>query len=233
VEEADLNDIASKLDSFAETQLPTMLETVAGPISKRLLKTLKSSWPTEATLQQNDFSEFRKRLEERWGTPLSQLRMLLTISREWCQETCNRDRRLKTDGNLHLRDVLIRLLVRGCQVTDEIICLLENGFADGAMARWRTLHETGIVAAVISQHGEDIVGRYVAHQAIESKRAMDKYKKCCEQLGYKPISEQASKKITKAYEAAIKRYGEDFKGDYGWAAAHLKKKRPTFADLEV
>jgi len=233
LDEADLNDIASKLDSFAETQLPTLLETASGPISKHLLKTLKLSWPTEAALQQNDFREFRKRLEERWGIPLSQLRMLLTIAREWCQETCNRDRSLKIDKQLDLRDILIRLLVRACQVTDEIICLLENGFADGAMARWRTLHEIGIVAAVISQHGEDLVERYVAHQAVESKRAMDKYTKSCEELGYKPMSERACKKINKAYEAAVARYGAEFKGDYGWAAAHLKKKRPTFADLEV
>ena len=54
-----------------------------------------------------------------------------------------------------VRVLLIRL-VRACQVTDEIICLLENGFADGAMARWRTLHEIAVVAVVISQHGENL-----------------------------------------------------------------------------
>lgn len=28
------------------------------------------------------------------------------------------------------------------------------------------------------------------------------------------------------------RYGKSFKSDYGWAAFHLNKDRPTFADLE-
>jgi len=41
------------------------------------------------------------------------------------------------------------------------------------------------------------------------------------------------KKIEKAYDAAIAKHGEAFKSDYGWAAEHLKKKRPTFADLEA
>ena len=128
---------------------------------------------------------------------------------------------------------MVRFLVRSCQVTDEIICLLENGFADGAMARWRTLHEIGVVAAVISKHEEDIAERYVAHQAVESKRAMKKYLDCYEALGYRPISARTKNKVEKAYDAAIARYGDSFKSDYGWAAHHLKKVRPSFADLEA
>ena len=89
------------------------------------------------------------------------------------------------------------------------------------------------MAAVISQHGESIAERYVAHQAIESKRAMNKYLSCCGPLGYRPLSVRAVKKITKAYDAAIVRYGKEFDADYGWAALHLKKKRVTFADLEA
>ena len=229
----DLEEITRALNSFCETQLPELFHYIAGPFAKSLLTTLKSNWADEQAFQQAEFSEFRKNLENRWGEPIGKLRMLLSISREWCQEVYVREMRLKTDNKTHLRDVLIRLLVRACQVTDEIICLLENGFADGAMARWRTLHEIGVVAAVISQHGEGIVERYVAHQAVESKRAMDKYMECCERLGYKAIPERERQKITKAYDAAVVRYGKNFKSDYGWAATHLKNERPTFTDLEV
>jgi hypothetical protein len=203
VEEDDIKEIVSKLDSFGETQLDRLIETVADPIVTRLLKTLKSGWADEYIFQQAELSAFRARLENRWGIPLSQLRMLLTISREWCQETCNHDTNLKIDNKIHLNDLLVRQLVRASQVADEIICFLENGFADGAMARWRTLHETAIVASVISQHGEDIVERYIAHEAVESKRALEKYDNCHEQLGYKPISEGERKTIIKSYEAAI------------------------------
>lgn len=132
-----------------------------------------------------------------------------------------------------LKDILTRQHVRACQVTDEILCLLENGFADGAMARWRTLHEIGVVAAVISRHGENIAQRYLAHQAVESKRAMNKYLDCYRQLGYKPLPAREVKKVEKAYAAAVAKYGEAFKSEYGWAAEHLKKKRPTFTDLEA
>ncbi len=233
LKETDLDEMTHALDRFCKTQLPKLLPDVAGRISKTVLKDLKSRWVHEQALQETELSEFRKRLEDRWGKPLGQLRMLITMTREWCQEAHNHVNSLKTSKKKQVREILIRLLVRACQVTDEIICLLENGFADGAMARWITLHEIGVVATVISHHGESIAERYVAHQAVESKRAMNKYLSCCAPLEYKPLSAREVKKIIKAYDAAIAKYGKDFDADYGWATLHLKKKRVTFSDLEA
>jgi hypothetical protein len=96
------------------------------------------------------------------------------MSREWCRYINVRESSRRKSKNRQSRRVLIRLLVRACQVTDEILCLLENGFAGGAMARWRTRHEIAVVAAVILQHSDEISKRYLAHQHVESKRAMDK-----------------------------------------------------------
>jgi len=84
-----------------------------------------------------------------------------------------------------------------------------------------------------SKLGEDIAERYVAHQAVESRRAMKKYMDCCVDLGYRPVGAREVERIEKRYDAAIARYGHTFKSDYGWAAHHLKKTRPTFADLEA
>ena len=233
IDDAEIDEIIRQLHHFFDNQLDELLPALARRVAKSVLKHLKSRWPDEEKFQNADFVEFRRGLEERWSVPLGQLRMLLTMSREWCQWTLDRENSL---GNKRkkkwLKEILVRLLVRGCQVTDEIICLLQNGFADGAMARWRTLHEITVVAAVISQHGESIAERYIAHQAVESKRAMDKYLGCCAQLGYKPLSAREQEKIQLAFDKAISQYGKSFKSDYGWAAAHLKKDRPTFADLE-
>jgi hypothetical protein len=62
---------------------------------------------------------------------------------------------------------------------------------------------------------------------------MDKYLACYKQVGYKPLPVRAQKKILRNYDKAIVLYGNSFKSDYGWAAAHLGKDRPTFADLEA
>jgi hypothetical protein len=159
--------------------------------------------------------------------------MLLTMTREWCHNLSMRESRRLKHKNKSTRKLLIRLLARACQVTDEILCLLENGFADGAMASWRTLHEIAVVAEVILPYGNDITERYIDHQAVESKRALDKYKVSAPSLGYKPMPARNQAKIAKAYDKAIATYGKTFKTDYGWAAKHLKKDRPTFADLET
>jgi Family of unknown function (DUF5677) len=230
--EADANEISNAFDRFTEEQLPKLLPEVAHRVSKIVLKRLESSWQAEHAQQEADLVGFRQRLEERWGKPLGQLRMLLTMSREWCQWTHRRYESEKRSKNKQLRTILIRLLVRGCQVTDEIICLLENGFADGAMARWRTLHEITVVAAVIAQHGDAITERYLDHQAVESKRALDKYLGCYRDLGYRPLTARQQEKIVEAFDKAIAKYGPSFRTDYGWAALHLKNQRPTFADLE-
>jgi hypothetical protein len=232
INDSDFEEVIRGLERFYDEQLPALLPPMAGKISKNVLKNLKSQWPNENSLQEVDILEFRKRMDGRWGKPLGQLRMLLTMAREWCQEINVRESRRRKHRNSRLRKLLIRLLVRGCQVTDEILCLLENGFADGAMARWRTLHEIAVVAAVILQYGDEIAERYINHQAVESKRAMDKYIACSPQLGYRPMTRRMQARITKAYEKVIAKYGKNFHSDYGWAAHHLKKDRPNFTHLE-
>ncbi|MFL6387187.1 MAG: DUF5677 domain-containing protein [Terriglobales bacterium] len=230
--ETDADEITQAADRFCETQLPKLLVNMAAKTSRTILKDLKSRWATENSLQSEEISEFRKRLERRWGEPLDQLRMLLTVSREWFEGRHKREISQTAHKDEEFREIIARLLARACQVTDEIICLLENGFADGAMARWRTLHEIAVVSAVISQHGSSIAERYVAHQAVESKRALDKHMECYKKLGEKPIPQREQKKILKAYDSAIARYGKAFKYLYGWAAFHLQKEKPTFANLE-
>lgn len=230
---ADSDEIEKAIENFCTTQLPKILLEIAQKTAWSVLKTLRERWPSEHAQQEEGLDGFRERLQERWGPAIGRLRMVLTISREWCQEAFQREEARKQRKPEKLRKLLIRLLVRACQVTDEIACLLENGFADGAMARWRTLHEIAVVATVISQHGENMAERYLAHQFVESKRAMDKYRSCCQQLGYGPLPLREQKKIQRNYERVCVKYGKPFKTDYGWAAFHLNSNRPTFADLEA
>ena len=76
----------------------------------------------------------------RWGKGLDLLRMLLTISREFGEEAHAKARRSRARSSRYRTDVLLRLHACACQVAGEIIKLMESGRADGAMARWRTLH---------------------------------------------------------------------------------------------
>lgn len=232
----DLADLDQTIERF-NAQLPGLLAEFTDKESRSLFKTLKGKWPEEHALQQQEMSEFRERLEERWGEGLTLLRMLLTVAREIGGQRLAYD--LKTGKDRRLRQVLSRLHARACQIMAEIIVLLENGFADGAMARWRTMHEISVVATVVAEGGDDLAELYVQHQKVEAKRALEDYEQCHADIGYRPMPKADVKRILKAFDEVIARYGSDFAKPYGWAAGHLRKlhglkpkQQATFGDLQ-
>lgn len=130
-------------------------------------------------------------------------------------------------------DTLHRLHARACQIVFEIITLMENGLADGAMARWRTLHEITFVATLLAEHGEDLAIRYRAHDFVEAKRAMDRYILHHEDLGYAAPRMSEIRKVEEGYAEVLATYGDNFGSEYGWAAHHLKLRKPRLIDLEA
>lgn len=229
--EKDTARLSELTGEFVE-RLPAIIENATRNAADTLRKTLKRGWPEQSAYESAMLDGFRGRLEARWGKGFDLLRMLLTACRELGEDTTKRLGRSKASKNRTVRSLLVRLHARACQITAEIITLMENGFADGAMARWRTLYEVGIVATVIAEGGEALAKCYVEHEAVESKFAMDEYARCYAALGYKPISDRERRRVERAFAAAVKAYGSDFGKPYGWAAGHLKKKRVTFRDLE-
>lgn len=214
-------------------ELPRLIEEVSKKFPKDLLKVLKSSWPEREAYETALHLDFQERLTERWGEAFSLMRMLLTTCREMGEAALKRLAKSRSDKKRITRSILLRLHARACQITAEIITLMENGFADGAMARWRTLYEIGVVAAVIADAGDEVARRYIDHDAIESKAALDEYDRCYALLGYRPVPVRERERTEHAYQTLVRKYGQDFRSPYGWAAMLLKRKRPTFGDLET
>ena len=128
--------------------------------------------------------------------------------------------------------VVTRLHSRACQTMGEIIALLKAGYADGAMARWRTLHEISVILNFIVENGEDVAIKYADHKAIHIYKSAKEYCRYYERLGYEPMTEEEFSAVRTDYEKQIEKYGAPFKNDYGWAAEALNMTRPTFRDME-
>jgi hypothetical protein len=223
----DIVQIEKAIDGF---QYDTVLRTLSDDLSNSTFRNLRRGWKKEFSAQQIELTEFRTRLERRWGKALGKLRMLLTLAREWSQSMVGRKQK---NGKLsQYDDVILRLYVRACQVVGEIIILLENGYADGAMARWRTLHEIATVAAVISHFGPEIAERYVQYQIVEAYRSLLAYDRNYKALGYRPATKKRAAKTKSDFDAALLKYGKPFGKEYGWAVSYLKKDHITFAMLE-
>ena len=236
ITDEDIEYVVKATERFENEQLAGVVDKAGDDIANLLLKFLSSRDGLKNLRRiQGDVEAFKERLEHRWGKPLGKLRMLLAIVTEWGEGIYERRRRVKGGKLSHLDDVVLRLHVRACQVTSEIIVLLENGYADGAMARWRTLHEITIVAAVIAKFGEELAERYVYYQIVESFGALKAYERNHEALGFKPSTKKQSAKTRKEYVKILQRYGKKFGEEYGWAAYHLQvgeRQRVSFARLE-
>jgi hypothetical protein len=157
--------------------------------------------------------------------------MLVTIGREF-GDNFPRDLRDADRRRAPITiEVLVRLHARACQVADEVICLLSHGFADGAVARWRTLHEIAIVSLFLCEHGDELAERYKAHDIVETRRVALQYEKYWKRLRLKAITTAELVEIEKRYTAAVEKYGAEFKKQYGWAAKHLSNPNPSIADI--
>lgn len=226
----DFQELSTKISNFCNIELPKIIQDISRKAGKGLFGDLKRSWKKEYKLQTLESYRFKRNLQRRWHKPLALLSMLLTVARELGDTYISKNQ--SNSNSQYLFYVLIRLHCRACQVTAEIITLLEAGYADGAMARWRTLHEITTIAFIIDHYGEEIAERYLAHEAIENKHAMDDYIRHVSHLGYTPIPEDEKEIVSAEYDEMIKKYGKVFDSHYGWAAYHLNKNKVTLFNLE-
>ena len=177
--------------------------------------------------------EFNRRLALRWKKPFELLRIQIALAVE-LGESLNKSLRKtrKRSKNFVVVDVLTRLHARACQVACEVETLLRNGLADGALSRWRTLHELAVVELFIHQEGPEVAERYLSHVNIDSLKAAKQYVQFAPLLGYAAIPKRHMARLQRAAQELEKRFGKPFLSDYGWAADTLKNKSPTFVQIE-
>lgn len=173
-----------------------------------------------------------------WNTAFDLLEALISLCLEMGDEFRQRFSSDKKGEGDVVFYALERLHARGCQVSSEILSLLRSGFADGAHARWRTLHEISVVALFISSRDSQLAERYLAHSAIgEYQRALQ-YRKHSETLSYAPMSDDDFEQIKSNFEVVKEKYKDEFdspdwfRNDYWWASQVLNNQRPNFALIE-
>lgn len=213
-------------------KLPQFINKESRTLAANIFVRLKERWPGQRQWQRNALGGFRRRLQRRWREGLELLEMLVIISREFGSDLNDEFRSLAYANQKHKVEVLTRLHARSCQVGEEILALLNHGFADGASARWRTLHEIAVTALFISANNDDLAERYILHQVVESRRAAAEYQEACKRLGEKPLTRRELRTIEASYQILLKRFGREFKEPYGWAAHQLQTPRPTLKDIE-
>ncbi|MEM1133449.1 MAG: DUF5677 domain-containing protein [Pseudomonadota bacterium] len=229
--EDDGLELERMFDKF-QGSLNEIIEKMTKTAVNEMLSRYQKDWHQFRRAEDRYVTNFRNNLEDRWGVALDGLRLLLDLCRDEGEKFLGRLEKSKAKKPPVARILLSRLHSRACQVTAEIIALLESGYARGAMARWRTLHEIEIIATFIDEAGNQTAQRYLDYEIVEAKKAKDQYQVDSVELGYEPYDEAEATQIDLDYEEVLDEYGRDFRNPYGWAAEFLKNKSPRFADLE-
>lgn len=227
--EQELANIDVKLRNIAEKLIPNIVSESA----EIIYKTLKKSYFSHKKYHGSQLKPFYKSIEEDWGNPIDLLEMLSFLADEAGSEFNSEFRPSASKDNNFVFDVLTRLHARSCQITSEIILLLRSGFADGAHARWRSLHEISVIGYFIAKHGNDVAERYICYTAIEEFEAAKKYQAYCETLGYEKLTAEEFGAIQEKYEYYINRFGARYRKQNGWASSALGKKELTIANIEA
>lgn len=180
-------------------------------------------------------AEFEERLQMRWGEALDSLEQFIHVNIELGEETVqDREKEFHSDEN-HVFESLVRLHARACQISNEVYTLLESGYADGAQARWRALHEVAIVALFIKQEGEETAKRFLDYRHIEDYYEAKNYQDNYEELGYESLSDEELEDVKETRDTLVDRYGPPFDDGgygYGWAAHHFDNKSASLGRLE-
>lgn len=165
---------------------------------------------------------FVERNRNRWAIGFQKLRALREIS---IQAGMNFQQHfLKIEEYQHdvLYGVLMRQHAHACRISGEIIHLLEGGYADGAIARWRTLYEIAITCLTIKKYGRDAASDYVKHGMVKNTEGILEYQKTAEAMGLPPFS-------IEEIEAAEKLKEEITNGDRSW---HWARRHAGASKLE-
>ena len=207
---------------IAET-LPKSAEILLNELKKTKSKMLKE--------RRNYQEGFESRLMWRWQKPLDLLEMFFVMALESGEEFNNKHREEAVRNQDFLFEALTRIHARGCQIFFEIIALLKSGLADGAFARWRSLHELAVISFFLRKHGKNVAERYLAHTIIENYKEAIEYQKYCKRLGYKPLTRIQFQELERSRDAVCAKYGRDFCKNYGWVPSNILPKR-DFKEIE-
>lgn len=216
----------SDFEEQFQAELNSTTDDLAGQIAVAVLDS-GGAWTKEFTKFRNGFE---KRLSEIWKPAFTIYDFVLVLATEVGQDLNLRYRPQAAVRQDHVFETLTRLHGRACLTASEIASLLRAGHATGANARWRTLNEISVVASFISEVGQDVARRYLKHQWVEIYRMAREYHEHAERLGLN-IEASEVDEARKDFQKVVSEFGPEFGTPYGWAAAALGIRNPTFRDI--
>ncbi|WP_028032689.1 DUF5677 domain-containing protein [Chelativorans sp. J32] len=227
--------LKAKKAGISETELEKIIGNAItkaiAELSKAVFSDCKKRLPEMISEYAELESGFRERNYQRWKDGFDLLQMLIVTSQETGEaiNIAEREKAYRTqDWKL---EALINIHARSVLVAREIFSLMKNGFPDGALGRWRTLHELSVIALFLSQHQKIVSRRYIAHRHIEAFKAAKQYREHQKRANLKAPRDKEFEEISQINDLVVAEFGKEIARDWGWAKPELKGS-PNFSELE-
>jgi hypothetical protein len=201
-------------------------------IARRLLQSVNKERHTTLEEHARIRGKFERRLHRLWGTALEKLELLIVCSENAGEGFNERWRPVAVRDQDFVFEVLVRLHARALQTAREVLTLLKSGYAAGAHARWRTLHEIAVVGFFIAKQGNETAERYLLHEGVESHKGMVQYQRHHGDLRMEALTASEVEAVVRRKEDLVQRFGKDFTSEYGWASLP-NNTRPKFVHIEA
>lgn len=219
-------------EDFNEDKFLDALDAARIELEQSFFDSLVKSMPSMLEEHIRHESEFVERNKARWKVGIDHLRTLIVVCEESAQAVRScliKDPEWEASAKLF---ALTTLHARSLRLSREILWLIEGGFADGALGRWRTLHELATVSSFLVNNDELVAERYIASRNCAALRAAKQYTKHQVRAKLTPIDEKELGLLTEIEAKSVEKYGKELRSDWGWAHGPIKKPKPTFFDLE-
>lgn len=192
----------------------TMYTGVLENIAEMIVSDIESSLSADDTKERRMKANHRRKYNAIWGEGLAWLRSYHAhaISASEAFRIYAELKLIQRDKS-HLEEALYRINARALLVYEEVTCLLENGYPDGALAHYRTLYELWAVAEFL-YHDEDseavaIEFLKTANSQATSETGHYKWAKTSRRFSDKENNVSISALVKEAHKTYLKRPGKD------------------------
>ncbi|CAI2486161.1 DUF5677 domain-containing protein [Serratia proteamaculans] len=207
-----------KSDLAGDVNIEKVINNLIPKMADAVKKSLIGSTNTMLREHRSLSDEFVARNISRWAEAFDLLETLIVICTESGEEFNSSYRPQAASEDDLVFDLVVRHHARACHIANEILCLLKNGFADAAHARWRALHEVAATAMFIAKNGRECAERFYHHDVVDSYNGMVEHKKYEHRLQAKGPTVEEIAECKVKFDLLIKKYGKKYADNYGWAS---------------
>ncbi|MCS6624947.1 DUF5677 domain-containing protein [Roseibacterium beibuensis] len=209
-----------------EQSLPEIYKTTIAALDKSRAEMLRRSRAEQAAFEKRNF--------QRWRKAFDLIETVAEIAGEVGGAFNDHNRSSAVSDRDYVFEAVVSLHARSLLIARESIHLCKGGFADGALSRWRSMHECKVVAAFITLHGQEVALRYLASFDCAALKAARELNEVIGHPGYdEGFSTEELGRMEQHVAAICAEMGSEMRHDYGWAGKVLKNPKPTFASIEA